>query len=135
MRYVLSIRKPVAMVMILAFVNLILCLGPASAAMIDTSDMLHKESGQLDKQRLLTLLERQEVQQKLQAWGVDSETARSRINGLTDRELSQFSQKMGALPAGGSAVGAIVGAGLVIFIVLLITDILGYTNVFTFVRR
>ncbi len=42
---------------------------------------------------------------------------------------------MGGLPAGGSAVGAIVGAGLVIFIVLLITDILGYTNVFTFVRR
>ncbi|MFW6055043.1 MAG: PA2779 family protein [Thermodesulfobacteriota bacterium] len=135
MRCLVSIRKPVAMLMILAFVNLILCLGPASAAMINTSDMLHKESGQLDKQRLLTLLERQEVQQKLKAWGVDSETAKSRINALTDRELSRVSQQMGALPAGGSAVGTIIGAGLVIFIVLLITDILGYTDVFTFVRR
>jgi len=37
------------------------------------------------------------------------------------------------LPAGGSAVGALIGAGVLIFIVLLITDILGFTHVFPFV--
>jgi hypothetical protein len=38
------------------------------------------------------------------------------------------------LPAGGSAVGAIVGAAVLIFVILLITDILGFTNVFSFVN-
>jgi len=41
---------------------------------------------------------------------------------------------MDHLPAGGDALGVIVGAGLLIFIILLITDILGLTDVFSFVK-
>ena len=39
------------------------------------------------------------------------------------------------LPAGGSAIGVIIGAALIVFLVLLATDILGYTDVFPFVKK
>jgi len=42
---------------------------------------------------------------------------------------------MDQLPAGGSAIGTIVGAAVLIFLVLLITDILGFTHVFSFVNH
>jgi hypothetical protein len=38
------------------------------------------------------------------------------------------------LPAGGDALGAIVGAAFIMFLVLLIVGILGFTDVFTFVK-
>jgi hypothetical protein len=41
---------------------------------------------------------------------------------------------MDQLPAGGDAVGVLIGASLFVFIVLLITDILGFTDVFPFVK-
>jgi hypothetical protein len=47
----------------------------------------------------------------------------------------QIADKMDQLPAGGSTFGVIIGAAVIIFIVLLITDILGYTDIFTFVKH
>jgi len=41
-----------------------------------------------------------------------------------------------SLPAGGSsALGIVIGAILIVFIILLITDILGYTSVFPFTKK
>jgi hypothetical protein len=121
--------------MILAFANLVIGLAPAHAAMIQTSEVMQQESRDLDKQRLMSMLERKEVQQKLESWGVDPNEAKSRINGLTDQELARISDRMQTLPAGGDALGTIVGAAVLIFIILLITDILGLTDVFSFVNR
>lgn len=135
MRHVLLVRKPVALLMILAFANLVIGLAPAHAAMIQTSEVMQQESRDLDKQRLMSMLERKEVQQKLESWGVDPNEAKSRINGLTDQELARISDRMQTLPAGGDALGTIVGAAVLIFIILLITDILGLTDVFSFVNR
>jgi hypothetical protein len=42
---------------------------------------------------------------------------------------------MESLPAGGSSLGVIVAASVVIFIILLVTDILGYTDLFPFVKK
>jgi hypothetical protein len=135
MRHVLSVRKPVALIVILAFVNLVVGLAPVHAAMIETGDVMQQEVRELDKERLLSMLERTEVQQKLESWGVDPDTARARINALTEQELADISDRMEGLPAGGDALGTIVGAAVLIFIVLLITDILGLTHVFSFVTR
>jgi hypothetical protein len=49
--------------------------------------------------------------------------------------VREIAGRLDQLPAGQSAVGAVVGAILIIFLVLLITDLLGLTNVFPFVRR
>ena len=38
------------------------------------------------------------------------------------------------MPAGGDGIGALVGAAVLIFLVLLLTDILGFTHVFPFTK-
>jgi hypothetical protein len=42
---------------------------------------------------------------------------------------------MDKLPAGGDGLGILVGAALIVFLVLLFTDIAGYTDVFPFVKH
>jgi hypothetical protein len=44
-------------------------------------------------------------------------------------------QKVDEMPAGQSTLGILVGAALIVFIVLLITDIAGFTDVFGFVKK
>lgn len=105
------------------------------AAMIETGESLARQAAQLDRQKLQHLLERSDVRNQLAAWGVQPEEARAVVDSLTDAEIRAMAGNMETLPAGGSAVGVIVGATLVVFLVLLITDILGYTNVFPFVKN
>jgi hypothetical protein len=68
-------------------------------------------------------------------WGINPDEAKARVDSLTDEEIENIASRMDQLPAGGDAFGVIVGAALIIFIVLLVTDILGLTDVFTFVKK
>ena len=61
--------------------------------------------------------------------------AMQRATTLSDREIRQIAGQLEKLPAGQSAVGAVVGAIVLIFLVLLITDLLGLTDVFPFVKK
>jgi hypothetical protein len=48
--------------------------------------------------------------------------------------VAEITTRIDELPAGQSAIGIIVGAVVLIFIVLLITDLLCLTSVFNFTR-
>jgi hypothetical protein len=67
--------------------------------------------------------------------GVIPEEAQKRVSCLSDEEVLKVARKIEKLPAGGDGMGAIVGAAVFIFVVLLITDLLGLTHVFSFVNR
>jgi hypothetical protein len=67
--------------------------------------------------------------------GISPEEAKARIDSLTDVEALMVSQQIEKLPAGGNAVGIIVGALLLVFIILLITDLVGLTDVFPFTKK
>ncbi|MGH8750134.1 MAG: PA2779 family protein [Burkholderiales bacterium] len=108
----------------------LLPLPAAQAALVSTDQMAPSSAG---KQRLQALLSRADVQRQLQHYGVNPDEAKARVNALTDEEAKNLAGKIDALPAGG-VVGEILGAALIIFIVLLITDILGFTKVFPFTR-
>jgi len=97
---------------------------PAQAGLVATD-------AALDHQRIASLLERADVQEQLRARGVDPAEARARVAALTDAEAAQIVSNIDQLPAGG--VG-IIGAILIVFLVLLLTDILGYTKVFPFTK-
>ena len=85
---------------------------------------------------LTAFLNREDVQQVMAKHGVDAAEAQKRVASLSDSELTKVSQAMEQLPAGGdSAIGIIVGAAIFIFVVLLITDLLGLTHVFPFVSH
>jgi hypothetical protein len=104
---------------------LILCLAfPAHAGLIGTDAAVQR--AQVNR-----VLERADVQARLQALGVDPAQVRARVAALSDDEIAGLAQRIDSLPAGGADI---IGALLIVFIVLLITDILGLTKVFPFTK-
>lgn len=103
--------------------------------MIGTETAVSLAKKENSRARVIAFLERKDVQQTMEQQGVDVAEAKKRVNALSDAELMQIAQKIDQLPAGGDGVSAVVGAVLIIFLVLLITDLLGLTHVFPFVNR
>ena len=84
-----------------------------------------------DQQRIAAALERDDVRAQLAARGVDLGEAQARVAALSDEEAADLAARIDSLPAGGVSV---LGVALVVFLVLLLTDILGYTKVFPFTK-
>lgn len=80
--------------------------------------------------RLLGTLERADLAAALQARGVSVDDVRSRVDALTDAEAAQLMAQIDQAPAGADIVGVL----FTIFIILLVTDILGLTKIFPFTR-
>ena len=102
------------------------------AGIVTTADIVDKQLVQQEKQRIYQLLARDDVRSRLTTMGVNPDDAVKRVANLTDQEASLFAEKMQELPAGGDSV---LGLLVLIFLVLLLTDILGYTDVFPFVKK
>lgn len=81
--------------------------------------------------RLNAALDRADVVAGLQARGVSAEQARERVAALTDAEAAHVADQIDQAPAGASDV---IGVIVFIFVLLLITDILGFTKIFPFTR-
>jgi hypothetical protein len=99
---------------------------PAHAAMLSTESALGP-----DRERIARILDRTDVQAQLQAYGVSAAEVKARVAALTDAEAAGLAARIDELPAGGVSI---LGAALIVFLVLLLTDILGYTKVFPFTR-
>ncbi len=112
--------------------DLLLPAVSAHAALVPTDEVLAAPSNE-QRERILAFLNRQDVQAQLQQYGVSPDEAKARVNALTDEEARSISGKLDLLPAGG-VIGEIIGAVLIVFIILLITDLLGLTKVFPFTR-
>lgn len=106
----------------------------AEAALVSSEQLATQQSIASERARLRDLVSRDEVQAELKAYGISAEEAQARVASLTDEEVMQVAGRLDQLPAGQSVVGVIVGAAVLIFIVLLITDIAGLTKVFPFTR-
>lgn len=105
----------------------------AQAAMISSAEVAQTvgmNSPEQDRGRILSALTRTDVQQELLKRGVNPDEVKARVAALTDEEVSQMAQQIESAPAGAGIVGAIV----FVFLVLLVTDILGLTKVFPFTR-
>ncbi|ART80788.1 PA2779 family protein [Oceanisphaera avium] len=84
-----------------------------------------------ERARINDLLARTEVREQLVNYGVEMNEVEARVAAMTDQEVLQMADQLDNMPAGANAV---IGALLTVFIVLLITDLLGLTNVFPFTR-
>lgn len=103
----------------------------AGAAVIDTSKVAALSTGENDRSSIIAKLDRPEIQAQLENLGISKADAQSRVAALTDEQAASLRHKIDSLPAGGDGI---VGALLLIFIILLVTDILGLTKVFPFTR-
>jgi Family of unknown function (DUF6627) len=109
-------------------------IGLAQAKMVTTDQVITQSNPSDDRAQVLSFLMRDDVQQQLTGLGVDPDEAARRVATLSDDEVRQIAGRLDQLPAGEGAVGIIVGAVLIIFLVLLITDLLGLTDIFPFVK-
>jgi hypothetical protein len=130
-----QLRRGVALVLAVVMFVISTPLGVAQAALVSTEEVLAAGSGAADRARVLAFLDRAEVRKQIAALGVDPNEAAARVAALSDAQVREIAGQLDQLPAGQSAVGAVVGAIVIIFLVLLVTDLLGLTNVFPFVRR
>ena len=125
------LTKPVSHLVVFGLLALTLHLPAAQAGMIGTEAVVNAAQVQQDRERLRSTLNRDDVQAQLIARGVDPAQVQARVDSLTDQEVQTLTGKMDQLPAGGDGLGLLV----LLFIVLLITDILGFTNIFPFVKH
>jgi hypothetical protein len=106
------------------------------AAMIKTETVLTQSTVNDVRENLNQFLKREDVQAIMTAQGISPVEVKARVDSLSDDEIMQIADKLDQLPAGGdSAIGVIAIASVIVFIILLITDILGYTDIFPFVKH
>ncbi|WP_344958005.1 PA2779 family protein [Zobellella aerophila] len=120
----------------LLIVSLIMGTVPLAAQaqpsqLISTQTVLNTEQVNTDRERIDALLARADVREQLVAYGVELPEVEARVAALSDQEVHQMAEQLDNMPAGANAV---VGALLTVFIILLVTDLLGLTKVFPFTR-
>ena len=125
------IQRLLAVVLSASILN-VSAIHSAQAALVPTEEaarlagVTQAESGHA---RLTAALARDDVRAEMLRQGVDPALAQERIAALTDDEATRLADQIDSAPAGG-----IIGAILLVFFVLLVTDILGLTKVFPFTR-
>jgi len=107
----------------------IVCMGFAQAApagMIGTAYLLDDESRAASLSRIEVLLARDDVARQLEAFGVERSMVLERLNGLSHAELLELEGQLDSQVAGGDIIG-LIGA---VFVVLLILELVGVTDIF-----
>lgn len=101
------------------------------AAMVTTQDIVTAKELNIKRDHIRDWLARDEVRDQLIARGVDPSQAQDRVASMTETEVISVAGKIDELPAGGDAIGVLV----LIFLILVITDLLGITDIFTFIKK
>jgi hypothetical protein len=114
---------------------LIVCIAAAGFPMtaqagIIATDEITAPAAASDRDRVNAFLAREDVTQAMLGQGVSALAATERVKAMSDAEVAQLAGRIDQAPAGGEVLGIL----FTIFIVLLVTDILGFTKVFPFTR-
>lgn len=130
-----NMKKTLTLLLSFFFISTSVTLPAAQAKMIGTDLAVSAAQSQAERTRIDHFLQRDDVRNVLEKQGVPVQEARQRVASLSDQEVHQIADRLNQLPAGEDAVGAILGAALLVFFVLLITDILGFTHIYPFVNH
>ena len=103
---------------------------PVMAAMVSTRSLLVQEQAAQQRDELRDMLQREEVRAQLVTLGVEPDAALARVDALTPEEVASLHQQIEDLPAGGGVGGTIV----LILLILALTDVLGLTDVYSFIN-
>jgi hypothetical protein len=126
--------KPVSVFMTILLLLLAVPYQSVFAAMIGTETVIDTARGQEARDYLNRMMIREDVQTAFTSYGITPLEAKARLDTLSDAEIMRLYNQMEQLPAGGSSLGTAFIAVGVIFVILFITDLLGYTDVFSFTR-
>ncbi|RAH37332.1 PA2779 family protein [Halomonas sp. SL1] len=102
----------------------------ADQGLVGTTSVLDAQASQQDRDKIRRVLAREDVQQQLLLQGVSPAEVDNRVAALSDAEAREMADRLDQMPAGAGVVGALFA----VFIILLVTDILGLTDVYPFTR-
>lgn len=120
-----AFNRTVARLLMLCIIGLGMPL-PASAGIV-TTDQIYASA---ERDRVRDFMLREDVRAQMQSLGVDADSVHERVDAMTDEEVSKLAGRIDQMPAGGDILGILFA----VFIILLVTDILGLTKVFPFTR-
>jgi hypothetical protein len=127
--------KAVAIAIITVFSVTLMPIAPLSAALVNNNAVVEQQSLQANRALVNDFMSRADVRTQFEQLGVDADEANLRVAALSDAEVAKLAGEIKSAPAGQGAIGAIIGAVVLIFIVLLITDLLGFTSVFGWTNK
>jgi len=102
----------------------------AQAGIVSSDEIISSSAAAANRDRVSSFLARDDVRQALQTQGVSPQAAAERVQAMSDAEVEQLAGRIDQAPAGGDVLGVL----FTVFIVLLVTDIMGLTKVFPFTR-
>ena len=134
MKIIRQTSKPLSLILALFMLMISGPFQSAFAALIGTEAVLTAERGQSARLYLKQLLAREDIHKILIRQGIEPEEAKARIESLSDTEAIQAVDNFERLPNGSGFFETLLIIAFLVFLILLITDIAGYTDVFPFVK-
>ena len=130
-----SLNRTVANILVVSLCALGLPI-PAVQAELVATDWVEtaRQDGFSGRELLGSLLDRADVRAALERQGVSTDDAKARVNALSDNEVERLAARFDSLPAAGNGFESALWLGFLVFVILLVTDILGFTKVFSFTR-
>lgn len=105
---------------------LVLVQAPAFAELVSTNQLATKVQTDSKRAELTALLARSEVRAQMAELGVDANDATTRVDRMSDSEVTSVYSRLNALPAGGGALGIV----LTLVLIFILLDVAGVTDVF-----
>jgi uncharacterized protein DUF6627 len=131
----LSLKRTIARALVVGLCALGLPIPAVQAELVATDRVeATRQDGSSGRELLRSFFDRADVRAALEQQGVSAEEAKARVNAMSDDEVEQLAARFDSLPAGGSVFESVLWVGFLVFVILLVTDILGFTKVFSFTR-
>lgn len=128
-------RFQLAVLLIFSCLSFSIQASTAELKMLPTMEVVNEGAANNDRLAIEAFLSSVQVQQELEKLGVSPQEALDRVATLSAKELKVLSEQIHSSKAGGDfGVGSVLGLAVLVFLVLLLTDIAGYTKVFPFTR-
>jgi hypothetical protein len=130
-----SLNRTVARALVVSLCALGLPIPAVQAELVGTDQAeATRKDGSSGRELLRSLFDRADVRAALERQGVSADEAKARVNAMSDDEVEQLSARFDSFPAAGNGFESVLWFGFLVFVILLVTDILGFTKVFSFTR-
>jgi len=130
-----SLNRTVANILVVSLCALGLPIPAVQAELVATDRVeTTRQDGFSGRELLGSLLDRADVRAALERQGVSADDAKTRVDTLSDDEVERLAARFDSLPAAGNGFESALWLGFLVFVILLVTDILGFTKVFSFTR-
>lgn len=129
------LNRNIARILVISMCSLGLPVPVAQAEMVPTDRIEVADwTGLGARERLALLFDRGDVRATLERHGVSADEAKARVGALSEEEVEHLAARFDSLPAAGNGFETVLWLGFLVFVILLVTDILGFTKVFPFTR-